>query len=431
MTENQGARPPQRPLPGAYRPAHHEPGAARHARAADSHWRRAQQNPGQFYPFEQHDGYDNRDPGHGYPGEDLLSHARPPRRRGGFRRLAPWIAVVGILVLLIPLAIGGYYAYSVYQNKYHPPDYSGPGTGHVVVQVTSGDTPTSLAPRLQRLGVVASTRAFILAAEHSSNPNGLLPGFFGMHRHMNAALAYALLVNPKNLVQVPLTIPEGLRNSQVVALLGARSVIAASAYATVLKDPALLHLPGYAGGNPEGYLFPATYEVVPHETALAVLTGMVQRFRQEAAAAGLPGAASQVHLTAGQVIIMASLVQAEGGRISDYAKIARVIDNRLALGMPLQLDSTVLFGLNAYGILATDQQLASDSPYNTYRHTGLPPGPIDNPGNAAIQAVLHPASGPWLYFVTVNPRTRETLFTSSYAQFQQLRQELARNLGQG
>jgi len=252
-----------------------------------------------------------------------------------------------------------------------------------------------------------------------------------MHRHMNAALAYALLVNPKNLVQVPLTIPEGLRNSQVVALLGARSVIAASAYATVLKDPALLHLPGYAGGNPEGYLFPATYEVVPHETALAVLTAMVQRFRQEAAAAGLPGAASQVHLTAGQVIIMASLVQAEGGRISDYAKIARVIDNRLALGMPLQLDSTVLFGLNAYGILATDQQLASDSPYNTYRHTGLPPGPIDNPGNAAIQAVLHPASGPWLYFVTVNPRTRETLFTSSYAQFQQLRQELARNLGQG
>lgn len=431
MTEDQGARPAQGPLPGGYRPVHHEPESARPSRTADSPWRRAQQNPGQFYPFEQHDGYGNRDTGHGYPGEDLLGHARPPRRRRGFRRLAPWIAVLGILVLLIPLAIGGYYAYSVYENKYHPADYSGPGTGHVVVQVTSGDTPTSLAPRLQRLGVVASTRAFILAAEHSSNPNGLLPGFFGMHRHMNAALAYALLVNPKNLVQVPVTIPEGLRNSQVVALLGARSGIAASAYATVLKDPALLRLPSYADGNPEGYLFPATYEVVPHETALAVLTGMVQRFRQEAAAAGLPGAASQVHLTAGQVIIMASLVQAEGGRISDYAKIARVIDNRLALGMPLQLDSTVLFGLNTYGILATDQQLASDSPYNTYRHAGLPPGPIDNPGNAAIQAVLHPASGPWLYFVTVNPRTRETLFTSSYAQFQQFRQELAQNLGQG
>ena len=133
--------------------------------------------------------------------------------------------------------------------------------------------------------------------------------------------------------------------------------------------------------------------MLPHETALGVLKGMVQRFDQEAAAVNLPVAASQVHLTESQVIIMASLVQAEGGRLSDYPKIARVIYNRLAQGMPLQLDSTVLYGLNTYGILANDQQLNSPSPYNTYRHKGLPPGPIDSPGNAAIQAVLHPASG--------------------------------------
>src|ERR1035441_10965881 len=79
---------------------------------------------------------------------------------------------------------------------------------------------------------------------------------------------------------------------------------------------------------------------------------------------------------------MASLVQAEGGRLSDYPKIARVIDNRLAQGMPLQLDSTVLYGLDTYGILASDAQLNSPSPYNTYRHKGLPPGPIDSPGRS-------------------------------------------------
>jgi UPF0755 protein len=216
-----------------------------------------------------------------------------------------------------------------------------------------------------------------------------------------------------------------------LALLGARSGIPASAYAKVLNDPASLGLPSYANGKPEGYLFPATYEVQPHETALGVLKGMVQRFDQEAATANLAAAAKQVHLTEGQVIIMASLVQAEGGRLSDYRKIARVIDNRLAQGIPLQLDSTVLYGLNTFGILANDQQLNSSSPYNTYRHKGLTPGPIDSPGNAAIQAVLHPASGNWLYFVTVNPKTGETLFTSSQTQFEQFRQELQKNLGRG
>jgi UPF0755 protein len=217
--------------------------------------------------------------------------------------------------------------------------------------------------------------------------------------------------------------------SQVVKWLGAKSGIPASGYATVLKDPAQLHLPAYAKGNPEGYLFPATYTVQPHETALGVLTGMVQRFNQEAAAVNLAAAARQVHLNPAQAIIMASLVQAEGGRISDYPKIARVIYNRLGRHMPLQLDSTVLYGLHTFGILASDAELNSPSPYNTYKHKGLPPGPIDSPGNAAIQAVLHPASGTWLYFVTVNPKTGETKFTSSQAQFQQFRAELEHNLG--
>ena len=351
---------------------------------------------------------------------------RPRRRR--FRWIAPLAA---LLVILVPIGVGAGYVYSFYMSKYHPADYSGPGTGYVVVQVPSGANPTSFGPTLAQLGVVASARAFVLAAEHSSSPNGLLPGFYGMRKHMKASLAYALLIDPNNLVQVPVTVPEGLRLSQIVAVLGKKSGIPASAFTQVLKDPALLHLPAYAGGKPEGYLFPATYEVQPHETALGVLTGMVQRFDQEAAAVNLPAAARQVHLTEGQVIIMASLVQAEGGRLSDYPKIARVIYNRLAQHIPLQLDSTVLYGLNTYGILASDAQLSSDSPYNTYKHQGLTPGPIDSPGAAAIQAVLNPAPGNWIYFVTVNPKTGETLFTASQAQFQQFEAELRHNLGQG
>ena len=103
----------------------------------------------------------------------------------------------------------------------------------------------------------------------------------------------------------------------------------------------------------------------------------------------------------------------------------------LAQHIPLQLDSTVLYGLNAYGIIASDQQLNSSSPYNTYRHQGLTPGPIDSPGAAAIQAVLKPATGNWIYFVTVNPKTGETLFTASQTQFEQYRAELEHNLAHG
>jgi UPF0755 protein len=332
---------------------------------------------------------------------------------------------------LIPLGFGGAYVYHLYQDKYHPADYSGAGTGKVVVQVISGETPTGLAPQLVKLGVVASSRAFVLAAEHSSAPNGLLPGFYALHRHMKASLAYALLLNPNDLVQVTVRIPEGWRLSQIVAYLGAKSGIPAAAYQKVLAKPAQLHLPSYANGKPEGYLFPATYEVVPHETATGVLKAMVKRFDQEAAALGLTTAAQHVGLTPAQVIVMASLVQAEGGRLSDYPKIARVIDNRIRQGIPLELDSTVLYGLNTFGIIASDQQLTSTSPYNTYKYKGLPPGPIDSPGAAAVNAVLHPSPGTWLYFVTVNPKTGETKFTSSAAQFQEFRNELQQNLAKG
>ncbi len=316
-------------------------------------------------------------------------------------------------------------------NKYHPADYSGQGTGSITVQVTSGDSPTSLAPKLVKLGVVASQRAFVLAAEHSTSGTGLLPGFYGMHEHMKASLAYALLVNPNNMVQVKVTIPEGWRLSQLVPYLGAKSGISASAYAKALKDPASLGLPSFANGKPEGYLFPATYQVVPHETATGVLKDMVKRFNQEAATVNLDTAAQHVGLKPAQVIVMASLVQAEGGRLSDYPKIARVIYNRLKQGIPLELDSTVLYGLNKFGIIASNKQLTSTSPYNTYKYKGLTPGPIDSPGDAAIKAVLNPAAGTWLYFVTVNPKTGETKFTSSAAQFQQFREELQHNLAKG
>ena len=349
-----------------------------------------------------------------------------PKKRRGIRLLAPWIAV---LVILTPIAVGGYYAYSYYQSKYHPADFAGAGSGSALVQVHAGDTATSLAPELVSLGVVASSRAFVLAAEHSTSTQGLVPGFFQMHKHMQASVAYSTLLNPANVVQVNVTIPEGLRASQTIARLVAKDPhITAADYQQAVKSPAL-GLPAYAKGNAEGYLFPSTYQILPNATALSVLQQMVKMYNQEAATVNLEQQAARVHLSPAQVVVVASLLQAEGGKLSDYPKIARVVYNRLAQGMKLQFDSTVLYGLNTYGIRASDAQLQSNSPYNTYKFAGLPPGPIDSPGNAALQAALHPAAGNWLYFVTVNPSTGLTKYASTYAGFQQLQNELNQNLG--
>lgn len=322
----------------------------------------------------------------------------PPPRRGPVRRLAPWIA---LLVVLTPLVIGGLYVYHRYENKYHPADYAGAGTGPTVtVQVKSGDNAFLLAPRLQSLGVIASTRAFENAAEASASTTGLDPGYYKLNHHMQASLAWAALTNPKNRVQLTVTIPEGKRTSQVILKLSKTMNLPLADFQKVVNNPAGLGLPSYAKGKVEGYLFPATYTIEPKETALQIMQAMVQRFKQEAQQDNLVNAARSVNLTPAQVIIEASLAQAEGGSVSDYPKIVRVIDNRLRIGMHLQFDSTVLYGLGKYAVSATIAQTKTPGPYNTYLNAGLTPGPISNPGEAAIHAVLHPATGNWLYFLT-------------------------------
>jgi UPF0755 protein len=369
-----------------------------------------------------------RDGGWGFGDDADDRPARPKRRRG---RAAGLLAMLGILAILVPLGIGGFYAYRVISAHFFPADYSGAGTGHVTVQVRPGDTATTVGNRLFAMGVVASARAFVNAAEHSQKSSALEPGFYRLHKHMNATQAFNLLLNPSSRIQVKVTIPEGLRESQIIPALAHGSGIPLSDYKQALRDTNALGLPSYAHGNPEGYLFPATYTIQPGMSATDVLKAMVNAYGQEADSVNLRAAAARGHLTQAEAIVVASLAQAEGGKVSDFPKITRVIYNRLARGMPLELDSTVLYALHRFGILATLQQLNVKSPYNTYKHKGLPPGPIDSPGDAAIRAALHPAQGNWLYFVTVNPKTKKTVFTSSQAQFNQLRQELQHNLGQG
>jgi UPF0755 protein len=348
---------------------------------------------------------------------------RKPRRG---RRTAPIIALV---ILLLFVVGGGTVGYRLLRTYVIPPDFSGPGTGTVTIQVQQNQTAHDVAQTLAQLGVVASPRAFIKAVEADPQGGQLEPGVYRLHRQMKASLALQLLLSPSARIQARITIPEGWRLSEILTALGNKSGIAAGKYQAAVADPASLGLPSYAQGRIEGYLFPATYDVQPNMTAADVLRQMVQQFNQQATQLGVTTGARQVNLTSGQVITVASLVQAEGGRASDFPKIARVIYNRLAAGMQLDLDSTVMYALHTYGIVATNQQVQdTNSPYNTYQRTGLPPGPICSPGSAAIQAALHPAAGNWIYFVTVDPAHGVTKFTASASEFQQLRAELEQNL---
>jgi uncharacterized YceG family protein len=347
--------------------------------------------------------------GRGGPDGDWDDPGERRPRRGPIRRLAPWVA---LLVILAPLVGGGYYVYSRYESRYHPPDYAGPGFGPpVTVQVKTGDSASSIGPELASLGVIESPRALVLAAEHSTNTAGLEPGFYKLNHHMQASLAYAALLNPKDRVQLTVTIPEGKRVSQVVAILAKDTSIPQAQFQQVINNPAQLGLPSYAKGKVEGYLFPATYQIQPNESALQILQAMVQRYGQEASSIGLAAAAQKLNMSSEQVMIEASMVQAEAGHPSDFAKIARVITNRLAAGMRLQFDSVLLYGQNKFAVNITDAEAMIPGPYNDFLNKGLPPTPISNPGNEAIEAVLHPANGNWLYFLTYT--NRPSVFSAS------------------
>ncbi|MGW7054389.1 endolytic transglycosylase MltG [Streptomyces sp. NPDC054887] len=200
-----------------------------------------------------------------------------------------------------------------------------------------------------------------------------------------------------------LLVPEGWRSSQVYAAVD-KALGVAPKTTEKAAGAARLKLPPAAGGNPEGFLFPATYPVDEKTTPAGLLAYMVDT----------AGKNFGVTPAAYRNVVIASIVQAEADTAEDMGKVARVIDNRLALGMPLQMDSTINYALKRSTLDTTHADTRINTPYNTYERVGLPPTPIGNPGREAMNATLSPPPGKWLYFVTVAPG--DTRFTDSYAE---------------
>ncbi|WP_406140993.1 endolytic transglycosylase MltG [Streptomyces anulatus] len=221
-----------------------------------------------------------------------------------------------------------------------------------------------------------------------------------------------------------LMIPEGRRASQVYEAVD-RALDLKPGSTRKAATTVDLALPAQAEGNPEGYLFPATYPIDAATEPAGLLRYMADTARKHFGADHVTAGAQRNNVSVYDTITIASIVQAEADTASDMGKVARVVYNRLLKDMPLQMDSTINYALKRSTLDTTTAETQLDSPYNSYRIKGLPPTPIGNPGEEALRAAVSPTPGPWLYFVTVGPG--DTRFTDSYDEQQKNVQEFNRN----
>jgi len=290
-----------------------------------------------------------------------------------------------------------------------------------LIKISQGATGSEIATQLFSAGVVKSARAFFGMAVGDPRAATIAPGAHLISKELCAKDALTQLLDSKRISGL-INIFEGAWNSEVFSQMVAAGFNSAD-IAKATKDASLPT--GFK--SLEGLLFPAQYSFAEGTSATDAISAMLERSAKELVASGV--AKGDGKYRAQDLVTIASIIQAEGNT-QDFPKISRVIRNRLEMGMPLQMDSTVHYLKKDRGkiFLSTASTLLK-SPYNTYRNYGLPPGPIGNPGSQALKAAANPAEGDWIYFITVAPF--DTRFTSSNDQFSKWKVEYKKNLRDG
>jgi uncharacterized YceG family protein len=345
--------------------------------------------------------------------------SRPPRGPHEPHRRSRGALIAGIVIVAIVVAAGvGAYAFAApkvqqviaaFTGSKEPDDYTGTGTSKVTITIKQGDIGEDVARTLQRSGVVKTSGVFYKLLLQSPSVQ-FQPGSYALKKKMSSKAALAALQDRANRVEdATIVIPEGTVLADIEAGMVSKAGLTKDEVSAAAKDVGAYGLPSGVTSL-EGWLFPATYPINPQWSAKQYFQSMVDTMKQHLQSAGV-AEADQEH-----VLVFASLVQKEAGLAADYPKVARVFQNRLDQGMRLQSDATVAYGTgNTHRVTTTDaERNDASNPYNTYQHDGLPPGPISNPGDIALQAVTHPAEGKWLYFVTVDLESGETTFSDTY-----------------
>ena len=368
--------------------------------------------------------------------EEHAERGRPRHRRG--RRTArkktaakSFAAFLMAFILLAGLGVGVYFGYSKVKGFFTAADYDGAGTGQVQVTIAKNATLTDIGNTLVDKDVVKSTKAFVNAAGDNPRSKNIQSGTYNMRKQMSAKNAVATLLDPKARITEGITVPEGKTAKQTFEILAKATKIPEKDFEEAAKDPIALGVPDWwfkrTDGKPvaktiEGFLYPDTYEFDPTMKAPDILKTMVDRFNTVVGDMGFADSVQQnLSVSPFEALIVGSLTQAESGTAADDPKIARVAYNRAYKAkMPLQFDTTANYWLELNGGSAKfsgklRQQELTDpkNPYNTVTKLGLPVGPIDSPGKAALQAAMTPAAGPWLYFVVIDKTTGRSAFATT------------------
>lgn len=346
---------------------------------------------------------------------DASHIGKPVRQRR--KRKSPRIGTIAVvLVALLVIGGGAVAGWSFFGDRIQqmlsggPEDYEGTGNGTPAqFSIIAGDTGTDIAIRLAEADIIKSSEAFIDAVLARPEQPDFHPGTYQLQQQMSASSALVALLDPNNVLANTVMIPEGTIMKDIFTSIETSLEIPLADIEAAAADPASYGLPAEAT-NLEGFLFPATYTFEPGVDARTVLQTMVNRMFQ---AFDEHGIAEEDRW---ETVLLASVVQREASMRVDFPKVARVFLNRLTIDMPLQSDATITYGTgNTHIITTTDAERADASnPYNSYVHHGLPPTPISNPGDMALEGTVHPADGEWLYFVTVNLDSGETVFSNTY-----------------
>jgi len=351
--------------------------------------------------------------------EALFHHeAEPPAVPKRKRRRGCLVALLIVFVLIAGAATGGLWVWNTYGDKISEvmgwgpsKDFeAGQATGNALVTIKKGDGGQQVSEALYDAGVTKTSSVFYDMMVKENIVNTFYPGVYKLELKMTAAAALKALNDPKNKMQNSAVLPEGLSVAETISRISQSVDVPLADLQAAVKNPADY---GVNAPSLEGWLFPALYEFPPGATAKDVVSTLVQRTKDSLSAAGVPSADEQ------RVLTIASIVQREARAEGDFYKVSRVIQNRLDQGMKLQMDSTAQYGygeLHSGSASTSDAAQTDDNPWNTYVIDGLPKTPISNPGDKAIDAAMHPADGPWLYFVTVNLDTGETVFSTTYAE---------------
>lgn len=346
------------------------------------------------------------------------------RRRRRNAKIRTTLVLIGVVVLIGACVYLAWGAISK-GNKPEPEalDFPGPGSGSIEVVVNPGDSGAVIGTNLMDAGVVKTQAAFLNAWNDNQAAASIQPGTYTLKKEMRAVDALSALLDDSNRTSNAITVPPGFNVTQIAERLAAFGKFTTEDVEAAMKDAEGMGLPEQAGGNPEGWLAPGSYEVHSDEKPVDVLKRMVKATLTELNDLNVPEEDWHTVLT------KASILEMEVNIDEYLPMVARVIENRLTqtdastVGL-LNMDSTVLYGLGRSGGIPTYADTAVDTPYNTYMHKGLPPTPIASPSKKALKATLNPADGDWLYFVTVNLDTGETKFARSPEEHEANKQEL-------